>query len=103
MPKFDAIFEEQYMYTDGSGNLSHGFNVYLTDVFGKYIITPIKKNGSSGFHYAVDIIYTYNYSVGDYLIFKSKKKAMQYVVAKLFTDEFDYEHYGFTKYSRIYV
>ena len=92
MPKLDAIFEEKYIYGTDQGNLGHGL-VYLTDIFGRYIITPVKKNGSSGFHYAVDIIYTYNYSVGDYLIFKSKKKAMQYVVAELFTELLDYKQY----------
>lgn len=96
MPKLDAIFEEKYIYGTGQGNLGHGLNVYFTDIFGRYIITPIKKNGSSSFHYAVDIIYTYKYSVGDFLIFKSKKKAMQYVVAQLFTELFDYELHKIT-------
>jgi hypothetical protein len=96
-----GIFEEQYMYTDGSGNLNHGFNVYLTDVYGKYVITPIRNNGGSGFHFKVESLHIYNKE--EPVTFRSKKKAMQYVVAELFTDEFDYEHYGFTKYSRISI
>ena len=93
MPKLDAIFEEKYIYGTDQGNLGHGLNMYFIDIFGRYTITPVKNNGSSGFHYAVDIIYTYNYSVGAYLIFKSKKKAMQHVVAQLFTELFDYKQY----------
>ena len=92
MPKLDAIFEENYIYGTGDGNLGHGLNVYLTDIFGKYTITPVKNNGSSGFHYAVDTIFTYSYEDGN-ILFKSKKKAMQYVVAELFTELFDYEQY----------
>jgi hypothetical protein len=95
MPKLDTIFEEKYIYGTDQGNLGHGLNVYFTDIFGRYTITPIKKNGSSGFHYAVDIIYTYGYESG-HLVFKSKKKAMQYVVAELFTELFDYEQYRIT-------
>jgi hypothetical protein len=96
MPKLDAMFEENYIYGTGEGNLGHGLNVYFTDIFGKYTITPVKNNGSSGFHYAVDINYTYSYK-SEHLkmihLFKSKKKAMQYVVAELFTELFDYEQY----------
>ena len=99
MPVSNGIFEEQYMYTDGSGNLNHGFNVYLTDVYGKYVITPIRNNGGSGFHYTVEPLYSYIYE--DIVTFRSKKKAMQYVVAELFTELFDYEHYGFTRDSRL--
>lgn len=95
MPKLDAIFEEKYIYGTGQGNLSHGLNVYFIDIFGKYIITPVKNNGSSSFHYTVDIIYTYSYG-SEHLMFKSKKKAMQYVVAQLFTELFDYELYRTT-------
>jgi hypothetical protein len=101
MPVSNAIFEEQYMYTDGTGNISHGFNVYLTDVYGKYIITPIRNNGGSGFHYTVETLYSYLHE--DIVTFRSKKKAMQYVVAELFTELFDYEHYGFTRHTRIHI
>lgn len=90
MPKLDAIFEEKYIYGTDQGNLGHGLNVYFIDIFGRYTITPIKKNGSSGFHYAVDTLYTYRYESA-LLTFKSKKKAMQHVVAQLFTELFDYE------------
>ena len=92
MPKLDAIFKENYIYGTGQGNLGHGLNVYLTDIFGRYTITPVKNNGSSSFHYAVDTLYTYRYESG-LLIFKSKKKAMQHVVAQLFTELFDYKQY----------
>ena len=95
MRKLDTIFEENYIYGTDQGNLGHGLNVYLNDIFGRYTITPItpvKNNGSSGFHYAVDTLYTYRYESG-LLIFKSKKKAMQYVVAQLFTELFDYKQY----------
>ena len=95
MRKLDTIFEENYIYGTDQCNLGHGLNVYLTDIFGRYTITPItpvKNNGSSGFHYAVDTLYTYRYESG-ILIFKSKKKAMQYVVAQLFTELFDYKQY----------
>lgn len=97
MPKLDAIFEEKYIYGTGQGNLGHGLNVYLIDIFGRYTIAPIY--GSSGFHYVVDTLYTYSYESG-HLVFKSKKKAMQYVVAQLFTELFtelfDYEQYRTT-------
>ena len=95
MPKLDAIFEEKYIYGTDQGNLGHGLNVYFIDIFGRYTITPVKNNGSSSFHYAVDTLYTYRYESG-LLIFKSKKKAMQHVVAQLFTELFDYELYRTT-------
>ena len=77
------------MYTDGNGKIDRGFNVYLTDVYGKYIITPIRNNGSSGFYYTVEPVYSYIYE--DIVTFRSKKKAMQYVVAELFNEFFGYE------------
>jgi hypothetical protein len=95
MPKLDTIFEEKYIYGTDQGNLGHGLNVYFIDIFERYTITPIKKNGSSGFHYAVDTLYTYRYE-STLLTFKSKKKAMQHVVAQLFTELFDYEQYRTT-------
>jgi hypothetical protein len=95
MPKLDTIFEEKYIYGTDQGNLGHGLNVYFIDIFGRYTITPIKKNGSSGFHYAVDTLYTYRYE-STLLTFKSKKKAMQHVVAQLFTELFDYELHRIT-------
>lgn len=95
MPKLDTIFEEKYIYGTDQGNLGHGLNVYFIDIFGRYTITPIKKNGSSGFHYAVDTLYTYHYE-STLLTFKSKKKAMQHVVAQLFTELFDYELHRIT-------
>jgi hypothetical protein len=95
MPKLDAIFEEKYIYGTDQGNLGHGLNVYFIDIFGRYTITPVKNNGSSGFHYAVDTLYTYRYESA-LLTFKSKKKAMQYVVAQLFTELFDYELHKIT-------
>jgi hypothetical protein len=101
MPASNGIFEEQYIYTEGNGNINLGFNVYLTDVYGKYVITPIRNNGGSGFYYTVESLYSFLHE--DIVTFRSKKKAMQYVVAELFTELFDYEQYGFTKHTRIYI
>ena len=95
MSKLDTIFKENYIYGTDQGNLGHGLNVYFIDIFGRYTITPIKKNGSSGFYYAVDTLYTYRYESA-LLTFKSKKKAMQHVVAQLFTELFDYELHRIT-------
>lgn len=93
MPVNNTLFEYHYIY--GNPKLHY----VIADIYRKYSIIPIRNDKG-------DIIY---YEVNEFDIpyseikFRSQKKAMQYVVAELFTELFDYEHYGFTKHTRIYI
>lgn len=96
MPKHDAIFEEHYIYSEALQNaLIDKLQIFWADTSGRFQIIPV-RNGR-GILYEVSDLYTFP----ENMIFRSKKKAMQYVVAHLFTDEFDYEQYRLTRDSGI--
>ena len=98
MAKHDAIFEEHYFYSEQLQNaLIDKLQIFWADTSGRFQINPV-INGRV-ISYEVSDLYTFPESIS----FRSKKKAMQYVVAELFTDEFDYEHYGFTRHTRIHI
>ena len=95
MPKHDAIFEEHCYYSEALQNaLIDKLQIFWADTSGRFQINPV-RNGR-GIIYEVSDLYDFPAVT----IFRSKKKAMQYAVAELFTNEFDYEHYGFTRHSR---
>lgn len=86
MPKHDAIFEEYYIYSEALQNaLIDKLQIFWVDTSGRFQIIPV-RNGR-GILYEVSDLYTFPKSIS----FRSKKKAMQYVVAQLFTELFDYE------------
>lgn len=96
MAKHDAIFEEHCYYNEALQNaLIDKLQIFWADTSGRFQINPV-RNGR-GILYEVSDLYTFP----ENMIFRSKKKAMQYVVAELFTELFDYEHYGFKKNTRI--
>lgn len=88
MAKHDAIFEEHWYYNEK-------LQIFWVDSSGRFQIIPV-RNGR-GIIYEVSDLYTFPAATK----FRSKKKAMQYVVAELFNTEFNYEHYGFTRHSRL--
>ena len=93
MPASNAMFEYHYVY----GNPS--VHYMIVDIYGKYSITPIANNRGKTAYYEVHELH----SLYNDIKFRSQKKAMQYVVAELFTELFDYEHYGFTRHTRIHI
>jgi hypothetical protein len=93
MPASNAMFEYHYVY--GNPKLHY----IIADIYGKYSITPVTNNRGDTAYYEVNEFNT-PYSE---IKFRSQKKAMQYVVAELFTEFFDYEHYGFTRHTRIHI
>lgn len=98
MAKHDAIFEEHCYYSEALQNaLIDKLQIFWTDTSGRFQIIPV-RNGR-GIIYEVSDLYDFP----EIIEFRSKKKAMQYVVAELFTNEFDYEHYGFIRHSRLYI
>jgi hypothetical protein len=98
MATSNAIFEEHCIYSEALQNaLIDKLQIFWTDSSGRFQIIPV-RNGR-GIIYEVSDLYTFPESIS----FRSKKKAMQYVVAELFTNEFDYEHYGFTRHSRLSI
>lgn len=93
MPKHDAIFEEHCYYNEALQNaLIDKLQIFWVDSSGRFQIIPV-RNGR-GIIYEVSDLYDFPAATK----FRSKKKAMQYVVAELFTNEFDYEHYGFKRF-----
>ncbi len=90
MPKLDAIFEEHYIYNENLNLVKGKFDVFWSDCYGRFQIYPV-RNGRV-ISYEVSDLYTFPESIS----FRSKKKAMQYVVAELFTELFDYEQYRIT-------
>lgn len=98
MAKHDAIFEEHCYYSEALQNaLIDKLQIFWVDSSGRFQINPV-RNGR-GIIYEVSDLYDFP----EIIEFRSKKKAMQYVVAELFTNEFDYEHYGFTRHSRLSI
>lgn len=98
MPKHDAIFEEHYIYAEKLPNaLIDKLDLSWVDCYDKYQIHPV-RNGRGIIFEVTDLD---DYPKYQTFVFKSKKKAMQYVVSQLFTELFDYEHYGFTRDSRL--
>ena len=91
MPTSSTMFEYHYVY----GNPS--VHYMIVDIYGKYSITPIANNRGKTAYYEVHELH----SLYNDIKFRSQKKAMQYVVAELFTEFFDYEHYGFTRHTRL--
>jgi hypothetical protein len=99
MATSNAIFEEHCIYSEALQNaLIDKLQIFWTDSSGRFQINPV-RNGR-GIIYEV---YALDDPLYNTTIFRSKKKAMQYVVAELFTNEFDYEHYGFTRHSRLSI
>ena len=77
-----ALFEYHYVY--GNPKLHY----VITDIHGKYIITPVVNNRSNNTtYYEVDKLFP----LFEKVKFRSQKKAMQYVVAELFNEFFGYE------------
>jgi hypothetical protein len=96
MAKHDAIFEEHYIYSEALQKaLIDKLQIFWADTSGRFQIIPV-RNGR-GILYQVSDLYAFP----EIIEFRSKKKAMQYVVAELFTEFFDYEHYGFTRPTRL--
>ena len=96
MAKHDAIFEEHYVYNEKSTqSYIDKLDLSWVDCYMKYQIHPV-RNGR-GFSY--EVTHLDDYPMYETTVFRSKKKAMQYVVAELFTELFDYEHYGFKKHK----
>ena len=94
MAKHDAIFEEHYIYSEALQKaLIDKLQIFWADTSGRFQIIPV-RNGR-GILYQVSDLYAFP----EIIEFRSKKKAMQYVVAELFNTEFDYEHYGFKKHK----
>lgn len=86
MPKHDAIFDEIFMYSEKLQNaLVYKLQVFWVDSTSRFQINPVKNGGVISYE-VFDV-----YNSHEILTFKSKKKAMQYVVAELFNNEFDYE------------
>ena len=98
MAKYDAIFEEHYFYSEQLQNaLIDKLQIFWADTSGRFQINPV-RNGRVILYEVSDL-----YDFPEIIEFRSKKKAMQYVVAELFTNEFDYEHYGFTRHFRLSI
>jgi hypothetical protein len=94
MAKHDAIFEEHCYYSEALQNaLIDKLRIFWADTSGRFMINPV-RNGR-GIIYEVSDLYDFP----EIIEFRSKKKAMQYVVSQLFTDEFDYEQYRLTRDS----
>ena len=93
MPKHDAIFEEICFYSEYlQKSLVDKLQIFWVDSTNTYQIVPVKEGGAVSY----EVFKVTN--VREVLIFKSKKKAMQYVVTQLFTELFDYEQ-EFTRHS----
>lgn len=94
MPKHDAIFEEVCMYSEKLQNaLVDKLQIFWVDSTSRFQINPVRKGGVISYE-VFDV-----YNSHEILTFKTKKKAMQYVVAQLFNTEFDYEQYRVTRDS----
>lgn len=86
MAKFDAIFEEHYYYNEKLQNaLIDKLQIFWADSSGRFQIIPV-RNGRAIIYEVSDL-----YSFPTAIKFKSKKKAMQFVVAELFNTEFGYD------------
>lgn len=86
MPKHDAIFEEICFYSEHlQKSLVDKLQIFWVDSTNTYQIVPVKEGGVVSYE-----VFKVT-KVREALIFKSKKKAMQYVVSQLFTELFDYE------------
>ena len=81
MPVNNALFEYHYIY--GNPKLHY----VIADIYGKYSITPVTNNRGDTAYYEVEDLYI-SFSR---IKFRSQKKAMQYVVAELFNEFFDYK------------
>lgn len=93
MAKHDAIFDEVCMYSEKLQNaLVDKLQIFWVDSTSRFQINPVRRGGVISYE-VFDV-----YRSHEILTFKSKKKAMQYVVAELFTNEFDYVHYGFKRF-----
>ena len=96
MPKHDAIFEEHCYYNEALQNaLIDKLQIFWVDSSGRFQIIPV-RNGRGIIYEVSDL-----YDLPAVTKFRSKKKAMYYVVAQLFTNEFDYEQYRLTRDSGI--
>lgn len=72
-----------------------GLDLFWADCYGKFQITPVRNGRVISYN-----VYALDDPLYETIRFRSKKKAMQYVVAELFTDFFDYKHYGFKRSQR---
>lgn len=96
MSKHDAIFEEHYTYSKKLSNaLIDKLDLSWVDCYDKYQIHPV-RNGRGYLYEVTDLD---DYPRYQTFTFKSKKKAMQFVVEQLFNKLYDYEQYKLTRDS----